>query len=111
MISEATQTFYALTGAGAYTGGLLPHHCVRLWKVYCIPHMLYGVAVIKLNQAVRNKLDRAQHQLFKKILGLPNTAADEAVHLLTGLIPLSMQVDLEMLLLMASLPTYHIPDI
>ena len=103
MISKGTQTFYALTGAGAYTGGPLPHHCARLWKFYCIPRMLYGVAVIKLNQAVRNKLDRAQHQLFKKILGLQNTAADEAVHLLTGLIPLSMQVDLEMLLLIGQL--------
>ena len=65
--------------------------------------MLYGVAVIKLNQAARNKLDRAQHQLFKKILAHPNTAADEAVHLLTGLIPLSMQVDLETLLLIGQL--------
>ena len=103
MISKGIQTFYALTGAGAYTGGLLPHHCARLWKAYCIPCMLYGVAVIKLSQAARIKLDKAQHQLFKKILGLPNTAADEAFHLLTGLIPLSMQVDLETLLLIGQL--------
>ena len=103
MITKGTQTFYGLTGAGAYTGGLLPHHCARLWKVYCVPRMLYGIAVVKLTQAMRNKLDRAQHQLFKKVLGLPNSVADEAVFLLTGLVPLSMQVDLETLLLIGQL--------
>ena len=103
MITKGTKTFYALTGAGAYTGGLFPHHCARLWKAYCAPRMLYGVVVYKLTQVMRNKLDRAQHQLFKKILGLPNSAADEAVYLLTGLIPLSMQADQETLLVIGQL--------
>ena len=103
MISKGTKTFYALTGAGAYTGGLLPHHCARLWKAYCVPCMLYGVVVYKLTQVMRNKLDRAQHQLFKKILGLPNSAADEVVYLLTGLIPPSMQADQETLLVIGQI--------
>eukprot|EP00057_Strongylocentrotus_purpuratus_P019016 XP_011673490.1 PREDICTED: uncharacterized protein LOC105442755 [Strongylocentrotus purpuratus] len=104
MISRGTKTFYALTGAGAYTGGLLPHHCARLWKTYCIPpRMLYGVAIMKLNQTRLNKLDRSQYQLFKKILGLPNSAADDAVYLLTGLFPLSMRVDQEILLVIGQL--------
>ena len=103
IIMKGTKTFYAMTGAGAYTGGLLPHHCARLWKVYCIPRMLYGVAIARLTQVMRRKLDRAQHQLFKKVLGLPNSAADEAVYLLTGLIPLSMQVDLDTLLVIGQI--------
>ena len=103
MITRGTHTFYALTGAGAYTGGLLPHHCARLWKTYCIPRMLYGAPVMILNQTMRRKLDRTQYQLFKKILGLPNSAADESVYLLTGLIPLSAQVDKEILLLIGQL--------
>ena len=103
IIMKGTQTFYPMTGAGAYTGGLLPHHCARLWKVYCIPRMLYGVAIARLTQVMRRKLDRAQHQLFKKVLGLPNTAADEAVYLLTGLIPLRMQVDPDTLLVIGQI--------
>ena len=75
MITLGTKTFYALSGAGAYiythTGGLLPHHYARLWKAYCVPRMLYGVVVYKLTQVMRNKLDRAQHQLFKKNPGTP----------------------------------------
>ena len=69
----------------------------------CIPRMLYGVAIARLTQVMRRKLDRAQHQLFKKVLGLPNSAADEAVYLLTGLIPLSMQVDLDTLLVIGQI--------
>ena len=80
MIKRGTQTYYALTGAGAYTGGLLPHHSARLWRVYCIPRMLYGVPIMNFNQTMRNKLNRSQHQLFKKILGLPTSAADEAIY-------------------------------
>ena len=103
MVSKGVRTFYALTGAGAYTGGLLPHHSVSLWKAYCIPRMLYGAAVEKLTKGMETRLDQAQNQLFKKILGLPRTAADEAVFLLLGLIPLSNQVDLEKLLLIGQL--------
>ena len=65
--------------------------------------MLYGVAIAKLTQTMRRKLDRAQHQLFKKVLGLPNSAADEAVYLLTGLLPLSMQTDQDTLLVIGQL--------
>ena len=107
MITRGTHAFYALTGAGAYTGGLLPHHCVRLWKVYCVPRMMYGVAVMRFTRLMRSKLDRSQNQLFKKILGLPNSAADEVVYLLTGLVPLSQHIDMEILLLigqMSNLP-------
>ena len=61
--------------------------------------MLYGVPITNLNETMRNKLDRLQHQLFKNILGLLNSsAAYEANYILTGLIPLSMQIDQETLL-------------
>ena len=104
ILNKGTRAFYAMTGAGAYTGGLLPHHSAHLWKTYCIPRMLYGAPVMKFTQTMKTKLDRAQHQLFKKILGLPNSA-DEAVYLLTGLAPLSTQVDMEILLLVGQLVT------
>lgn len=97
IISKGVRTFYALTGSGAYTGGLLPQHSVSLWKVYCIPRMLYGSAVEKITKGMSARLDQAQHQLFKKILGLPRTAADDAIYLLLGLMPLSNQVDIEKL--------------
>ncbi|XP_063968861.1 uncharacterized protein LOC129281930 [Lytechinus pictus] len=93
MIAKGLKTFYALTGAGAYTGGLLPQHCATLWRVYCVPRMLFGAAVINFTKGMLKRLNQSQLQLFKQILGLPKSAADEAVHLLTGLIPISAQVD------------------
>ncbi|XP_041467284.1 uncharacterized protein LOC121417614 [Lytechinus variegatus] len=101
IIAKGLKTFYALTGSGAYTGGLLPNHSATLWKVYCIPRMLYGVAIMTLTKGMKRRLDQAQQQLFKQILGIPKTAADESV--LTGLIPLSTQVDQEKLLLIGQL--------
>ena len=65
--------------------------------------MLYGAAVFNFTQGMSTRLNQAQHQLFKRILGLPRTAADEAVYLLTGIIPLSSQVDLEKLLLIGQM--------
>ena len=65
--------------------------------------LVYGAYIAYLTQVMCRKLDRAQHQLFKEVLGLPNSAADEAVYLLTGLIPLSMQVDLDTLLVIGQI--------
>ena len=47
-----------------------------------------------------NRLDHAQNLLFKRILGLPKSCANEAVYLLLDLIPISRQIDLEVLLVL-----------
>ena len=49
------------------------------------------------------KLDRAQSHLLKQILGVPKSAADEIVYLLTNLLPVSVQIDLGRLLLLGQL--------
>ena len=49
---------------------------------------------------MRWKLDQCQSHLFKRILGVPMSTADEIVFLLTGLIPISQQIDMNRLLLL-----------
>ena len=103
IISKGLHAFYALCGAGAHTLGLVPLLSVRLWNIYCIPRMLYGTSILHLNKSMLSKLNRAQTHLFKRILGIPVTAADESVSLLTGLIPISHRIGQEKLLLLGQL--------
>ena len=71
----------------------------KLWTTYCIPRMLYGSPLLPLNKRMSAKLDSSQSSLFKKILGLPKSSANESVFLLTSIIPISSQIDLRTLLL------------
>ena len=103
MISRGYRSFFALRGSGAHLNGTLPNICAHLWKIFCIPRMLYGAPIYRLTKTKRLKLDKAQTHLFKKILGLPQQAADAAVYLLTGLIPLSFQIDIDTLLLVGQI--------
>nr|XP_054761087.1 uncharacterized protein LOC129267399 [Lytechinus pictus] len=103
IIGTGTRTFFALTGTGAYTGGLVPTLVSQLWKTFCIPRMLHGSSIHKFTKSMLLKLDRAQSHLFKQVLGVPKTAADEIVYLLTDLLPVSSQIDLRKLLLLGQL--------
>ncbi|XP_063966129.1 uncharacterized protein LOC135156775 [Lytechinus pictus] len=103
IISRGLKTFYALHGTGAHTLGLVPTLSSHLWNVYCIPRMLYGTAILHFTKAMEYKLDKAQNHLFKRVLGIPNTAANECVFLLTGLLPISARIDYEKLLLLGQL--------
>ena len=103
IIGTGLRTFYALSGTGAYTGGLIPTLVSQLWKTFCIPRMLHGSSTTKFTKSMLLKLDRAQSHLFKQILGVPKSAADEIVYLLTNLLPVSVQIDLGRLLLLGQL--------
>ena len=103
IISKGLNTFYALHGAGAHTLGLIPTLSAHLWEIFCIPRMLYGTAILHFTKYMETKLNRAQLHLFKGILGVPSTAADECVYLLTGLLPISARIELEKLLLLGQM--------
>ena len=65
--------------------------------------MLHGTPVINLTSHEAARLNVSQNTLFKKILGLPRSAANESVFLLTGLIPLLTQLEQNCLLLIGQL--------
>ncbi|XP_063953897.1 uncharacterized protein LOC135153720 [Lytechinus pictus] len=103
IIARGLRTFYSLHGVGAYTSGLSPHLCAKLWTVFCVPRMLYGSSIVSLTSHQANRINIAQNQLFKKILGIPQSAANESVFLLTGITPLMSQVELDSLLIIGQL--------
>ena len=103
MISTGNRTMYAITGVGAHRSGLPPHISSILWEKFCIPRMLYGAEVMPLTKMAKLHLDRAQTQMFKSILGLPRTTATEAIHLFTGLLPISDSLHIQQLRLLGQL--------
>ena len=105
IISKGLKTFFALQGLGTFSSGLSPYLCAKLWMVFCIPRMLYGTAVLALTSHEAARLNTSQNNIFKKILGLPQSTANEAIYLLTGLLPLQAQHELNSLLLIGQLIT------
>ena len=99
-ISRGYRAFYALVGTSPFGARVLPHVAAQLWMTFCVPRMLYGCTSISFTKAMLTRMDKAQIHLFKRILGLPTSAADEAVYLLTDLLPISLRVLQEKLLLL-----------
>ena len=93
MASRGRKTLFALTGVGAHRCGLAPSTVSALWKRYCLPRMLYGVEILHLTKKMLSDLDRIQCHLFKSLLGLPRSTANEAVSLLANVPPVSDEVD------------------
>ena len=103
MISRGYKTFFSLTGTKQSAQRLTPSLCEHLWKVYCIPRMMYGIQVHCLTGYMVKRLNRAQTYLFKRVLGLPKTAADEAPYLLLDILPLNRHIHMEILLVIGQL--------
>ena len=104
MITTGYNTYFSLTGTDQVTGGLLPPLCSQLWHTYCVPRMMYGISTYHLTKAMHKKLDKAQLHLFKRILGLPKSAADESVYLLLDIQPLSHHIHVDNLLTLGQIP-------
>ena len=99
-ITKGYRAFYALVGTSPCSSRVLPQVAAKLWMTFCVPRMLYGSSSVSFTKAMLTRLDKAQLHLFKRILGLPTSSADEAVYLLTDLLPISLKVMQEKLLLL-----------
>ncbi|XP_063952192.1 uncharacterized protein LOC135153482, partial [Lytechinus pictus] len=102
-ITKGYRSFYALVGTSPLGARVVPHVAAKLWKTFCVPRMIFGCSSIPFSRAMLNRLDKAQIHLFKRILGLPTTSADEAVYLLTDVIQISLLVTKEKLLLLGQI--------
>ena len=73
----------------------MPHLC----KIYILPVLLYGLELIFFLPQVPQleQLEIAQKRLLKQILALPNSVADIAVYILTGILPIEAQMHIRAL--------------
>jgi hypothetical protein len=99
-IKKARRSAYGLFSSGfhGYNGidvDTMPHLC----KIYILPVLLYGLELIFFLPQVPQleQLEIAQKRLLKQILALPNSVADIAVYILTGILPIEAQMHIRAL--------------
>lgn len=83
--------------------GLDPETCTHLFQIYVLPIMVYGLEVVLPKPALVDKLNRTYKKIIKEILSLPVTAADPAVYILSGALPIEGIIHKRTLILFGSI--------
>ncbi|XP_063431703.1 uncharacterized protein LOC134714391 [Mytilus trossulus] len=103
-ITLARRTLYSLIKSGVHgTNGLNPRTSVKIYQIYVIPRLLYGLETIH----IQNK-DMVSHcslhlSTLKHLQSLPNRPATSAVYLLVGAIPIAAEIHKRQLSLLHSI--------
>ena len=88
-IEKARRTTYCLMGAGLHgSNGLDPETSIHILQTYVILILVYGLEVLLPGKTLMLKVERFYKKLLKQILSIPDTAADPAVYILTGSLPI-----------------------
>ena len=65
-----------------------PSVSLKLWNLYIVPCLAYGLEISELQAYLLDKLELVQRKHLKRILFLPASTANSAVHLITGTLPI-----------------------
>ena len=97
-IKKARRSAYGLFSSGFHGyNGLDVDTMLHLYKIYILPVLLYGLELILPQGPQLEQLEIAQKRLLKQILALPNSVADIAVYILTGILPIEAQMHIRAL--------------
>ena len=100
----ARKTLYALAGAGLHGfNGLPVKTCLKIYNAYVIPRALYGLETVKASETAKKKLNTFHKYSLRCMLGLPDWTAIPALYLLTGQLPILIQLDVKILNFIRSL--------
>lgn len=92
------RTLYSLHGSGLYgMSGLPVKTCLKLYNAYVLPRGLYGLEAVKISELGKAKLLSTSRQALRRILGLPERTAIPALHILSGQLPITYQLDIKIL--------------
>ena len=76
---------YALMGAGCHgLNGLHPKVSLKLWNVYVMPRLTFGLEVFRYSPAEVERLEVFQRQSLRKIQHLPEGTCNAIVLLMLG---------------------------
>ena len=97
-IKKTRRSAYGLFSSGFHGyNGLDVDTMLHLYKIYTLPVLLYGLELILPQGPQLEQLEIAQKRLLKQILALPNSVADIAVYILTGILPIEAQMHIQAL--------------
>ena len=98
------KTSYAMMGAGLYgVNGLPPLVSVNLYQTFVIPRMISGLETVTLKKSDMVKLEIYHKTTLKRLQGLPERTANEAVYLLSGVQPIEAILDMRYLSLFGAI--------
>jgi len=87
-------------GAGMHgLNGVHPEVGIRLWNVYAVPRLVYGLEILRLQIGNWSKVELCQRQILRNILHLPSSTAIPAIHLISGVLPVQAIVERNALML------------
>jgi hypothetical protein len=73
---------------------------LKMWNMYILPRMLYGLEALLLRAADIERLETYQRSILRQLQHLPGCTATAALYLLTGAQPIEMNLDRRMLTLL-----------
>ena len=97
-IATARKTLYSLMDAWLHGyNGVEPKVGIKMWNIYVKPRMLFGLESQNVSKGDRAALNQYHKVFLKRIMQLPSRAADGAVYILSGEIPVEADLDKKVL--------------
>ena len=104
--SLARRTLYSLIKTGLHgCNGLTAKISFKIYQVYVLPRLLYGLEVLSLSKKLLDELETFHLEVLKNIQSLPTRTANSVVYLLLGAFPLKAEIEKKQLGLLYSIVT------
>lgn len=103
-ITKARRAVYAMMGSGLHgLNGLHPKASTKLWNIYILPRLTYGLESLQLTAGNIEELERFQRKTMRRIQHLPDGTSNVAVLMLLGILPVQAIVERRALVFFVSL--------
>lgn len=97
-VEKGRRTMYALLGAGLHgRNGLNPLVSARLWTVFGLPRVIYGLEVVSLKASELKTMATYERKLLRQIQYLPDRCATIPIYILSGVMPIEASIDRRLL--------------
>lgn len=104
--SLARRTLYSLIKTGVHgCNGLSAKISHKIYQVYVLPRLLYGLEVLPLSKKLLEELEKFHLETLKNIQSLPTRTANAIVYLLLGALPLKAEIEKKQLGLLHAVVT------
>ena len=92
--SLARRTLYSLIKTGVHgCNGLTAKISYKIYQVYVLPRLLYGLEVLSLSKKLLDELEKFHLETLKNIQSLPTRTANAVGYLLLGALPLTAELE------------------
>ena len=103
-IKKARRTLYSLMPAGCHgNNGQDPETTIQLLQTYVLPILIYGMEVVLPKGKQLDALEKFYKKYLKLLLSVPVTAADPAVYILSGTVPIEATIHKRALILFGNI--------